>query len=116
MPAKYSHLPKLSEKFRAIAQEITEDPKTWTQRDFGRTVDGIGVDAYDSRACCWCFYGFVGREEIEIPVSLYLVLPAILRLSAGTSIACWNDTPGRTPAEVATAFRHLAEHCEKEGN
>jgi hypothetical protein len=107
----------VGEKLRAIAQELREHPERWTQGVMARGEDGDEVD--DGRqpsAVCWCTAGLIDRS---FPYSQHshvidLIVAAIAPDNPASPFVVpdWNDSEGRTAAEVADLFDRAAQLAE----
>jgi hypothetical protein len=78
----------------------------WCQRAIARSASGQTVSAWSAAACEWCLAGALsaarhsgggGPGYIE---ALNLVGDIIAGMGGAKPIEEWNDTPGRTQAEV----------------
>lgn len=90
-----------------IAAEITEHPERWTQGFYARNASAQPLDARNPNAVCWCTLGFIDRElpgNPGCPIEI-----ALTEFTQTSSVAEWNDTPGRTASEVAAIFAKLAQ-------
>ncbi|MFA7295681.1 MAG: hypothetical protein WC211_00675 [Dehalococcoidia bacterium] len=99
------------------AAEIVERPGAWIQGVAARDVDGVCVGLVrDIRTLgvCFCAQGAMwavtGDAEAagDAEEALRKAIPASTP-GGYRSIALWNDTPGRTADEVATAMRRAAD-------
>jgi len=73
--------------------------KGWTQKVFARDSDGNEAKADGPNACRWCAEGAISFGPGALN-ALILLECAI----GGPGVVRWNDTPGRTQAEVISAF------------
>jgi hypothetical protein len=89
------------------AAELLDRPGAWTQGWSARTATGDLVFAASHSAVCWCVSGAicrVGENEIVRQAALDK-----LRQTIGWGfVSNWNDTRGRTQAEVVAALRQAA--------
>lgn len=80
-------------------------------------VQGTSSDFIDGKYCR-CAWAALGDAAEKIGQSGYGLAHRMLRLAARTShqggIVVWNDTPGRTQAEVLAAFDKAIEMAKKE--
>ena len=97
------------------AADLLEKPGAWTQGEMARDESGSGVEERDPKAQCWCVIGAVARATTDLTgwvSNTYVEARTTLALAVGTDadggIPDWNDTPGRTQAEVVKALRHAA--------
>lgn len=91
------------------ARELVAKPGGWTQGEFGRDKDGLRA-VYSSPAVSFCAYGACieaaakyDGADTRVWASATDALTAQIK-KAGVSITVWNDTPGRTQAEVVELF------------
>ena len=96
------------------AAELVE--QGWTQGVVARTPSGNECDFYSSQACAWCAIGALDRGCHEIGISAFFVSHLKLQIATGErgTIADWNDAPGRTQADVVSAFRRAIELAKEE--
>ncbi len=90
------------EKLKA-ARELLARPNGWTTEAAARDATGRAVFTDSASAVCFCAYGAmwaVGVPASDITPEELLLEQAI----DGEMIAAWNDTTGRTQAEVVAAF------------
>lgn len=86
------------------ARALIAKPNGWTQRQSARNSAGItcSVDAKD--ATCFCLLGSVRRAAIDLGSTVATHAQAVDLLydlsPNGPQLVRWNDTPGRTQAEV----------------
>ena len=85
--------------------------KGWTQGTMARDKNGVAVSSDDKDATCWCALGAVLAVRREEWVN---AVPFVRDAVGGGELLVWNDTPGRTQAEVLAAFDKAIELCEKE--
>ena len=85
-----------AEHLRAARKLITPDG-AWTQKAAARDSAGSKVDPASPLAECWCVFGAVRRFGQS--ASAWDALRKVI----GPPIS-FNDTPGRTQAEVLAAF------------
>ena len=86
--------------------------KGWTQGAMARDKNGVALSCSDQDAACWCVMGATMAVTHDIPTTNAAI--GFLRLAVGDFAPRWNDTPGRTQAEVLAAFDKAIELCEKE--
>lgn len=102
--------PDLAAKYRAIAQEIRQDPSRWCQNHHAVCADGSSPPfSKDQLAVAWCAAGFTYRDDLP-GVWLNLAVEQI----GGFGYIRFNDTPGRKPEEVADLFDRAAALVEAE--
>jgi hypothetical protein len=79
-------------------QELLATPDKWTQKAYARDNKGEYTGELGPDAVCFCFVGAANRcypdgdERTNIKEKV--------RIAVGRSPISWNDTPGRTHAEV----------------
>lgn len=81
------------------ARDLISDPARWTQGEFARDVEGVGVAPNSDKATCWCALGALRRVTRSFNVPW--------RLIGGISqnhlyITDFND--GHTHVDVLAAF------------
>lgn len=96
------------------ARELIARPGGWTQGAMARRADGSIAASLDPvSGCSFCAGGAVLRatnERWEIDAGFTIQRAALISVkkAAGVAladaIACWNDDPDRTQAEVVDAF------------
>lgn len=91
------------------ARELLSDPKRWTQNWCARTAVGEITDVFSDDAVSWCSFGAIRRSAgIDADVGCSLDAESTLCSALGHSCTAraaeWNDTTGRTHAEVLAAF------------
>jgi hypothetical protein len=78
----------------------------WTQGTFARNGNQEYVYPTDSDAVSWCVRGaicvVVVEETEDLGFRARRLLASANQITEG--LAVWNDTPGRTQAEVLAAF------------
>lgn len=92
------------------AAELCE--RGWCQIVYARKAGGEGVSAVSRDAVSWCPVGAIAAVVTAARHSHEVRFAAIERLSDAIGswhIPYWNDTPGRTQAEVVDALRRAAE-------
>ena len=88
----------------------------WCQGSYAVDKDGNFISEQSDQAVAWCFFGacwriFKGSAVRNSPFSEYTTKArAILQAIYPGFISLWNDTKGRTQAEVVS----LAERVEHE--
>lgn len=92
------------------AADLIEPEGAWTQGEYGRNKKGQPVHARRS-AVCFCLYGAINAARRR-PLDTAVVGELFEHLKRGVPETefpwFWNDTPGRTQAEVVTALREAA--------
>lgn len=95
----------------------------WCQRAYAEYFDLYGeiveTDSDDPKACRFCSLGALDVEETCDTREMRLLAKAIggidleERWSIGNPIALWNDTDGRSQAEVVVVFDRAIELAEQ---
>lgn len=91
------------------AAELLEKPGAWTQGENARDEFAVAVDPLAREATCWCIEGAMLRvmgSKRPTGASWSAVIMALKEVPCD-----WNDTPGRTQAEVVAKLREAAEAC-----
>lgn len=76
-------------------RELLANPARWTQGPFARDASGTAVSPGTDEACSFCLVGAVYR--VYGNMDLHTLIP---HLPAGMTVPEFNDTKGRTHAEV----------------
>lgn len=85
----------------------------WTQRTNARDETGRPTDPRGPDAVCWCLSGAVHRVAPDAARHAYQLLCKALDSPWAVD---WNDTPGRTQAEVLELFdRAIARLIDQNG-
>lgn len=102
-----------------FAAEILEPPGAWAQGYYGFDANGDRADWADPQgAVCLCVVGALRRAaggKLDIADAAEDVLIRVLPPPPGpheSPAVYWNDTPGRTQAEVVAALRKAADLAE----
>lgn len=87
--------PAVLQAFDALAERLAR-PEAWTQRYHARDERGFVVRYDDPTACSWCLDGALLSLSympawLSVSDALESIEPRYIR---------WNDSPGRTHAEV----------------
>ena len=84
----------------------------WTQKEYARTRTGRRAK-FDSRlAVCWCIDGALLAERLTAHAEVRRAARAALwKVLYPNNILTFNDTPGRTQAEVVAVVRRAAERA-----
>lgn len=79
-----------------------ERPEQWTQHRYARLKDGSPVRYGNTQACSYCMEGALFAVAEDEPNLVYAISALQESISAVSSIDIfqWNDTDGRTHAEV----------------
>jgi hypothetical protein len=77
--------------------------KGWTQGKSAVDRNDNGVEADNPLACKWCAMGAISKAYSI--TRKYFIATDKLQVVVGESIVRWNDTTGRTQAEVIAAFK-----------
>jgi hypothetical protein len=92
------------------ARALVEQPETWTQHTFARNAEGAPRhENWDDDACAFCIRGALNKavgRHVGINDDCYM---AIRNAVGGQALARFNDTPGRSHAEVLAAFDRAIE-------
>lgn len=98
------------------AADLIEPEGAWTTEAYARNDGGDIVQPGDPSASCWCLIGAIGRVDRFNPSYMALdkfeAMPAIQALTAVTDGVWppnWQDSIGRTQAEVVAALRAAAK-------
>lgn len=96
----------VAEVLDAAADLLTPEG-AWTQGDFARTAAGDSLEnGWDDGAVCFCIMGaiehVVGPDETTRPFRA-----AVLEVTE-QSVTAYNDTVGRTQADVVAKLREAA--------
>ena len=91
------------------ARAKIEAPERWTQGAYAKTAKRNKANPRSPRATCWCILGAVAAVTGDNPNrpdrAISSGLAAAARVDAyNECVIEWNDTPGRTHAEVLAAF------------
>lgn len=97
----------------AKAADLIEPEGRWTQSAAARDSQGTWVTSRDPRAVCWCAIGALNRAGDDLVLSS--VAAGFVRDLIGDAVGSWNDTKGRTQAEVVKALRDASELAKAEG-
>ena len=86
-------------KILRAAREKISAPGAWTQRITARNALGQSTQSRSSDAVCWCARGalWAVSDDSDSPVEW-------LTAAADVGLIYFNDTPGRTQAEVLAVF------------
>lgn len=84
------------------ARELLAKPGVWAQG-----IEAI-AEAYKGRACASAALGR-GLKVSEVGGLAHIKAHLLLRRVTSDRIPLWNDTPGRTLAEVLSAFDRAIE-------
>ena len=93
------------EIFRRAA-ELISGPGCWTQESFARAADGTEVHPIASSARSWCALGAVEKAAGDDHELCRACIEAMMQKNNKT--ITWNDSPGRTQAEVVAFLEALA--------
>lgn len=88
-----------------VAELLTDESK-WTQGTYARDAGGDSVLCREAKACRWCLLGamrvvYGGHRSTGFDSAFRRLRDAIGR---HVPVHEWNDTPGRTFAEVRAAI------------
>lgn len=94
------------------AADLLEKPGAWIQGDFARDANGDGLAmGYDPKATCWCAVGALEKAlgpSAEKDIAHYWEALEIALPDGFSSVPDWNDTKGRTQAEIVATLREAA--------
>jgi hypothetical protein len=96
------------------AAELLESPGAWTQGRWARNADDSGTLGNDPAAVCFCMLGAFQRVTHCAETAAWSAAELILSSMLRCEVPEWNDTEGRTQAEVVAALRAAAELAAKE--
>ncbi len=88
---------------RERAAQLLEKSGAWAQRSSAYDSLGNSVAPTDPAACAWCMLGAIDKvcaDELIANVAI-----SELHCELNSSVARFNDAPGRTQAEVVAALR-----------
>jgi hypothetical protein len=93
----------------------------WTQGADARAADGTPLDPWSNEATAWSLLGALvaaleeGKAHDQaLPLTeLALALDALAGFVDDDSLARWNDSPGRTLAQVESALAAAATEAER---
>jgi len=94
------------------ARELLAVPERWCQGVSAKDKAGVFVDRKRDTAHSFCIVGAIGRSSIDYDSfdlacdHLRSVQPMV------SSLANWNDAPGRTHAEVSARFDEAIARLE----
>ncbi|KQM37975.1 hypothetical protein [Sphingomonas sp. Leaf10] len=98
------------------AADLLEKPGAWTQNAFARDWLGrmTGPLSTKDTAVCWCVMGAtcVAGQDADEGQAADDFLRGFLGIP---DLASWNDTPGRTQAEVVAKLREAAALAKEQG-
>lgn len=94
------------------AADLIEPEGAWTQGALARGADGEPVEPEDRDATCWCISGALMRLSDG---QFYELIKPVERVIGGRIIPAWNDTKGRTQAEVVAKLREAATKAQEQG-
>ena len=85
-----------------------EQPGAWTQDAYAKRADGSTTTTTADDAVCWCAVGAIGSVAGGLGEPIVALATDFLCEALETSIADFNDAPGRTQSEVVAALRAAA--------
>lgn len=85
----------------------------WTQGAYARDADGHPIDFTDDGAVCWCLEGAFYVEDTGDHHARLTALYALCDATHVDNLPEFNDTPGRTQAEVVRVVRMAASKMEE---
>lgn len=104
---------KPSEALRA-ARELLTPEGAWIQEAFAQDATGHPVSPRSENAVCWCVMGALKRNDWNL-VGIFAEAFRYLCSAVDEWAPDWNDKPGRTQAEVLTAFSKAISLAEEAG-
>ena len=87
--------------------------KGWTQGYLAANPKGKQVPPEDPEACAFCMIGAMVRASHDSEVSLNELRRAKTQLHGFGSLADFNDTTGRTKAEILEVFDRAIEQANQ---
>ena len=84
------------------ARGLIENPEGWTKHAYARKETGKWARVWDKKAACFCTVGAILRSGGFHP------------FFEDAYLALWNDAPGRTHAEVLSAFDEAIASTDRE--
>lgn len=101
------------------AADLIEPEGAWTQNEEARDALGYPVRSISAAASCWCIVGAtfsVCRDLIlSSDADSFLADTLPDEVGFGADVAEWNDTAGRTQAEVVAKLREAAALARGQG-
>ncbi|RYG90143.1 MAG: hypothetical protein EON59_00755 [Alphaproteobacteria bacterium] len=100
------------------AADLIEPEGAWTKGAFARDISGkdTSLFGYRGKAVCWCLLGATqeaaGDDDDGVADHFFA---QFLGAAAQDGLACWNDAPERTQAEVVAKLREAAELARQGG-
>lgn len=95
------------------AADLIELEGRWTRKEMARDRNGRYAEPRSPKAVCWCMAG-AAHHVAGDTMSAIIAVNQMRRVTLG-SVSLWNDTPGRTQAEVVTALRTAARLAKTTG-
>jgi hypothetical protein len=98
------------------ARETLAAPGAWTQGEGARDQSGSVVGSKEPVAVCWCSIGAIHRGDDGGGFCGYDARLLVKEAAGGvSSLAEWNDAPGRTQAEVLNVFDRAIALAKERG-
>ncbi len=101
----------VAEVLDGAADLLTPEGK-WTQGAFARDENGVEIETFrDENPTCFCLFGavaYVAGAEPEEYREPDFILREVIGVGSASAVADWNDTSGRTQAEVIAKLREAA--------
>jgi hypothetical protein len=96
------------------AAALIAKPGAWTQGAYALTKNGRLIPPSSRHAACWCLSGALkrvapGARHAAVRGDAIVALGRVLKSNA----VCWNDTRGRTQAEVVAKLIEAADALER---
>lgn len=93
--------------------KLLDAPAKWCQEIDAMDFEGVGIDALNPDAVCWCLEGALERcyydvsSSVESQPNLQRAREKVIDALDEGNIISWNDAPERTFEEVAALVRRL---------
>lgn len=86
---------------------MLKSSKQWMQGAWARTKTGRETSWDNRYACCWCVDGAIAKcyKSRDARAAARAALRRVVGVEEDWCLWGWNDTPGRTFAEVRAAVR-----------
>lgn len=84
------------------------DPQRWTTRAPARDASGRAVTMLDGDACAWCL-GAAAVLDGDGTLVTRQAMRLLTRAAGGRQVVVWQDTAGRTHAEILAVVDRAME-------